>query len=200
MIRLLSVSDHMELPEFHGVILAVLGWNGDLGYIVRVHGQEFNSFRRATKSEVSSRTETPSAGKVLVRLRHPAHVGVGSARSRYSGRHGKRPLARLRGRAWCGATGVLRRSDGISIDVETAKRQCSQVLLRSSARSSSDRSKVRNWRIWLGGETEQSSDEQSLAASIFFCQPSHSALPDHVHRFDSLNCAPGALKRTIAFG
>jgi hypothetical protein len=45
-IRLVSVSDHMLLPEFHGVFRIILGWNGDLGYIIRVHGQEFNSFRK----------------------------------------------------------------------------------------------------------------------------------------------------------
>jgi hypothetical protein len=41
-IRLPSVSDRMELSEFHRVIRLVLGWKNDLGYIVRVHGQEFN--------------------------------------------------------------------------------------------------------------------------------------------------------------
>ena len=50
-IRLLSISDQMELPEFHQVMLFVLGWKSDLGYIVRVHGQEFNSFRRKTRSK-----------------------------------------------------------------------------------------------------------------------------------------------------
>ena len=49
-IRLVSVSDHMPLPEFHDVFRMILGWNGDLGYIIRVHGQEFNSFRRKTKA------------------------------------------------------------------------------------------------------------------------------------------------------
>jgi hypothetical protein len=51
-IRLLSVPDHMDLPEFHDVIRAILGWDGDLGYLVRVHGQDFNSFRRKTRSRV----------------------------------------------------------------------------------------------------------------------------------------------------
>ncbi len=51
-IRLLAVSDQLELREFHEVMLLVLGWNCDLGYIVRVHGQEFNSFRRKTRSKV----------------------------------------------------------------------------------------------------------------------------------------------------
>ena len=50
-IRLVSVSDHMPLPEFHDVFRIILGWNGDLGYIIRVHGQEFNSFRRKTRSK-----------------------------------------------------------------------------------------------------------------------------------------------------
>jgi hypothetical protein len=50
-IRLISVSDHMPLPEFHDVFRIILGWNGDLGYIIRVHGQEFNSFRRKTRSK-----------------------------------------------------------------------------------------------------------------------------------------------------
>ena len=50
-IRLISVSDQMPLPEFHDVFRAILGWNGDLGYIIRVHGQEFNSFRRKMRSK-----------------------------------------------------------------------------------------------------------------------------------------------------
>src|SRR5215471_8919536 len=50
-IRLVSVSDQMQLPDFHDVFRAILGWQGDLGFIIRVHGQEFNSFRRKTKSK-----------------------------------------------------------------------------------------------------------------------------------------------------
>ena len=50
-IRLVSVSDQMPLHEFHDVFRTILGWNGDLGYIVRVHGQEINSFRRNTRSK-----------------------------------------------------------------------------------------------------------------------------------------------------
>ena len=48
-IRLISVPDHLELPKFHDVMRAILGWHGDLGYIIRVHGQELNSFRRKTR-------------------------------------------------------------------------------------------------------------------------------------------------------
>ena len=50
-IRLISVSDQMQLPDFHDVLRAVLDWNNDLGYIIRLHGQEFNSFRRKTRSK-----------------------------------------------------------------------------------------------------------------------------------------------------
>jgi len=50
-IRLVSVSDQMQLPDFHDVFRAILGWRGDLGFIIRVHGQEFNSFRRKTHSK-----------------------------------------------------------------------------------------------------------------------------------------------------
>src|SRR3982750_1079197 len=50
-IRLISVPDHLELPKFHNVMRAILGWDGDLGYIIRIHGQEFNSFRRKARSK-----------------------------------------------------------------------------------------------------------------------------------------------------
>src|ERR1700726_792655 len=50
-IRLVSVADQMPLHEFHDVFRTILGWNGDLGYIVRVHGQGINSFRRKTRSK-----------------------------------------------------------------------------------------------------------------------------------------------------
>ena len=38
-------------PGFHDIFRAIPGWNGDLGYIIRIHGQEFNSFRRKTRSK-----------------------------------------------------------------------------------------------------------------------------------------------------
>jgi hypothetical protein len=50
-IRLVSVSDRTDFPGLHELFHAILGWSGDLGYIVRVHGQEFNSFRRSTRSK-----------------------------------------------------------------------------------------------------------------------------------------------------
>ena len=50
-IRQVSVADQMPLHEFHDVFRTILGWNGDLGYIVRVHGQEINSFRRKKRSK-----------------------------------------------------------------------------------------------------------------------------------------------------
>jgi hypothetical protein len=50
-IRLVSVSDQLQLSDFHDIFRAILGWDGDLGYIIRIHGQEFNSFRRKTRSK-----------------------------------------------------------------------------------------------------------------------------------------------------
>ena len=50
-IRQVAVSDQMNLPEFNDIFCAVLGWSGNLGYIFRVHAQEFNSFRRVTRSK-----------------------------------------------------------------------------------------------------------------------------------------------------
>jgi len=50
-IRLVSVSDQVDLPQFHKIFSAILGWSGDLGYLISVHGQEFNSFRRKTRSK-----------------------------------------------------------------------------------------------------------------------------------------------------
>jgi len=41
----------MQIPDFHDVFRTILGWRGDLGYILCVHGQEFNSFRRKTQSK-----------------------------------------------------------------------------------------------------------------------------------------------------
>jgi hypothetical protein len=31
----------MDLPEFHETFCAMLGWDGDLGYLIRVHGGYF---------------------------------------------------------------------------------------------------------------------------------------------------------------
>src|ERR1039457_191701 len=52
-IRVITVSDSLDLPEFDEVFRTVLGW-GNLGFIFRVHGEEFNSFRRATRSKTIS--------------------------------------------------------------------------------------------------------------------------------------------------
>ncbi len=49
-IRVISVHDGMNLPDFNHVFCAALGWSGDMGYILRIHGQEINSFRRKTRT------------------------------------------------------------------------------------------------------------------------------------------------------
>lgn len=69
-IRLISVSDQMQLPDFHDVFRAVLGWSGDLGYIIRLHGQEFNSFGRKTRAKVLHEFKAAPAGKVICDTLH----------------------------------------------------------------------------------------------------------------------------------
>src|SRR4051794_18008726 len=51
--RLLSVSDDTALPALHEIFQQVLGWRGQLGYAFRVHGQEFNRFRRRSRSNIT---------------------------------------------------------------------------------------------------------------------------------------------------
>src|SRR3989442_806996 len=52
----------------------------------------------------------------------------------------------------------------------------------------------------LGRESEQLADKARLADCISFGQPSHSALPDHVHCLDTLQRPPRTLKGSIALG
>lgn len=47
--RVIAVPDHLEIHELHEVFLTLLGWTQDLGFIVRIRAQEFNSFRRKTR-------------------------------------------------------------------------------------------------------------------------------------------------------
>ena len=49
--RLISVSEDTELSDLNDVFQHVMGWSGDLGYSFRIHGQEFNSFRRRTRAK-----------------------------------------------------------------------------------------------------------------------------------------------------
>jgi hypothetical protein len=49
-IRLVAVPDYVGLTDFDDIFHAVLGWAGGSGYAFHVHGQEFNSVRRQTRS------------------------------------------------------------------------------------------------------------------------------------------------------
>ena len=48
-IRVIAVPDDLDLPTFDEVFRTVPGWDG-MGFIFRVHGQEYNSFRRRSRS------------------------------------------------------------------------------------------------------------------------------------------------------
>jgi len=50
-IRVLAVPDDTELADLHEMFQALMGWDQDLGYSFRIHGQEFNNFRRKPRSQ-----------------------------------------------------------------------------------------------------------------------------------------------------
>ena len=50
-IRLVAVPDYLELGDFDDAFHAVLGWDGGIGYVFQVQGQQFNSFRRRTRAK-----------------------------------------------------------------------------------------------------------------------------------------------------
>jgi len=49
-IRVLALPDYLDLPTFDEVFRTILGWQGP-GFICRVHGHEYNSFRRSSRSK-----------------------------------------------------------------------------------------------------------------------------------------------------
>jgi hypothetical protein len=49
--RVFSISDDVEITDLHDVFLSMLGWQQDLGFIIRVHGQEFNSYQRRSRGK-----------------------------------------------------------------------------------------------------------------------------------------------------
>ena len=57
-----------------------------------------------------------------------------------------------------------------------------------------------NLESGLGRQSEQLASERRLAERISLGQPFHSALPDHVHCLDTLQCPPRTLKGSIALG
>jgi hypothetical protein len=68
-IRVLAVPDSLDLFEFDEVCRAELGWD-NIGFLFRVHGQEFNSFRRATRSRTLREFQLrPALGKPMRRVR-----------------------------------------------------------------------------------------------------------------------------------
>ena len=50
-IRLVAVPDSLDLNDFDDIFHAVLGWESGIGYAFQIHGQEFNSFQRKTRSK-----------------------------------------------------------------------------------------------------------------------------------------------------
>jgi hypothetical protein len=120
-IRQVAVSDQMNLPEFNDIFCAVLGWSGNLGYIFRVHAQEFNKLSPEDAIQSLARIPTAPAGKAPLHLRHLVYVGVGRSSSRHSGGDKGGGRASLSGWSWRYAARVLRRSNWLPADAEAAK-------------------------------------------------------------------------------
>jgi hypothetical protein len=49
-IRVLSAPDYLDLPAFDEVLRTIPGRDG-MGFIFRIHGQEYNSFSRRARSK-----------------------------------------------------------------------------------------------------------------------------------------------------
>src|SRR5262244_1618200 len=49
--RVFSIPDDVEITALHDVFLSMLGWQHDLGFVIRVHGQEFNSYQRRSRGK-----------------------------------------------------------------------------------------------------------------------------------------------------
>ena len=120
-IRLVSVSDQMPLLEFHDVFRTILGWNGDLGCIIRVHGEEFNCFRRKTRSKALHEFKLHRQEKFLY-VCDTLHMWEWDVRvlDIQDGVEGDHAPVCLGGRG--AAPGVLRRSNRLPSNAEAATR------------------------------------------------------------------------------
>lgn len=49
--RVFPIADDVEITDLHDIFLNMLGWQQDLGFIIRVHGQECNSYRRRSRGK-----------------------------------------------------------------------------------------------------------------------------------------------------
>lgn len=49
--RVISVPDTFEIRDLHEVFLAMLNWDYDPDFIIRIHTQEFASFRRSSRGK-----------------------------------------------------------------------------------------------------------------------------------------------------
>ena len=67
-IRLISVSDQLQLLEFHDMFRTILGWNGDVGYIIRIPRPGVQQLPSKDAIQGAARIQTASAGKVPLHL------------------------------------------------------------------------------------------------------------------------------------
>jgi hypothetical protein len=78
-IPLVSVSDRTDLHGLHDVFHAILGWSGDLGYLVRSRPRVQQLPPQHTIEGASTFSAAPT-GEVPVRSRRHGPMGMGRAR------------------------------------------------------------------------------------------------------------------------
>jgi len=118
-IRVLAVPDDLDLPTFDEAFRTILGWDR-LGFIFRVHGQEYNSFRRRARSKTLRDFQLRRQKKFLY-IRGAIDLWEWEVRLLASepGADGDDTPICLGGRGV--ATGVLRWSNRLPADVEAAE-------------------------------------------------------------------------------
>ena len=120
-IRILAVPDSLRLHEFDEVFRAVLGWD-NIGFLFHVHGQEFNSFRRATRPSPPARVPTAAYAKPsCYTCGADRSLGVGSPALGRRTRICRRRCAAVPGWPRRRAAATLRWTHGLPADVKTPK-------------------------------------------------------------------------------
>ncbi len=85
-IRLVAVADSLDLTDFDDIFHAILGWDSGIGFAFQIQGQEFNSFRRKTRSKKVLRLPASSPGKVSLHPWRTRPVGMGDLSGRFAER------------------------------------------------------------------------------------------------------------------
>ena len=79
--RVLAIPDDLEITDLHDVFLSLLGWQHDLGFILRIHGQEFNSYQRRSRGKRLRDFQLRRQEKFLYICNTLGSLGMGDSRA-----------------------------------------------------------------------------------------------------------------------